>query len=118
MIETKRPINVHKAYHAHVYFDESTLRHAEDLCERAASRFSLKMGRVHQKLVGPHPRWSCQIVFSSKHFDGLIKCLNEERNGLTVLVHGVTGDDMKDHTDYAYWLGDSVALDLSVFDAK
>jgi DOPA 4,5-dioxygenase len=75
----------------------------------------LKIGRVHQKLVGPHPRWSCQIAFTSKDFEPLIKWLDDNRAGLTVFVHALTGDDLKDHTDYAYWLGDSVDLDLSLF---
>ncbi|WP_246616340.1 DOPA 4,5-dioxygenase family protein [Thaumasiovibrio subtropicus] len=26
-----------------------------------------------------------------------------------------TGDDLTDHTDYAYWLGDAVELDLRLF---
>ena len=36
--------------------------------------------------------------------------------GLTVLVHGLTGDDLADHTEHAAWLGEPVELDLSVFD--
>jgi len=56
----RRPVNMHKAYHAHVYFDEATHAFAADLCQRAGQRFGLRVGRVHQELVGPHPRWSCQ----------------------------------------------------------
>ncbi len=117
MIEIKRPSNIHKAYHAHVYFDSETLDFATSLCNRAGERFGLKVGRVHQKPVGPHPKWSCQITFASKHFDEFIPWLNENRNGLTILVHALTGDDLKDHTDYAYWLGSSVELNLSIFGA-
>jgi len=29
-------------------------------------------------------------------------------------VHALTGDDLADHTTYAYWLGDAVELDLSM----
>jgi len=110
-----RPVNKHRAYHAHVYFDETSHEFARDLCEQAGEKFGLKIGRVHQKLVGPHPRWSCQIAFTSKDFEPLIKWLDDNRAGLTVFVHALTGDDLKDHTDYAYWLGDSVDLDLSLF---
>jgi len=48
-----------KGYHAHVYFDASTIDQARALCEQAAQLFPLKMGRVHERPVGPHPDWSC-----------------------------------------------------------
>jgi DOPA 4,5-dioxygenase len=112
MSEPKRPINVHKAYHAHVYFDQASLAFAEDLCEKAGQQFGLTVGRVHQKLVGPHTRWSCQIAFGRKDFENLVPWLDRNRDGLSILVHGLTGDDIKDHTDFAYWLGDEVELDL------
>jgi aromatic ring-cleaving dioxygenase len=73
------------------------------------------MGRVHEKRVGPHPRWSCQLAFDSTQFDALIAWLDGHREGLTVFVHGVTGDDLADHTVHASWLGEPVELDLSVF---
>ena len=111
----KRPVNSHQAYHAHVYFEQPNLALATALCEQAGQRFNVKIGRVHQKNVGPHPMWSCQIIFAAKHFDGLVPWLDENRQGLTVLVHGLTGNDLDDHTVYAYWLGDSAELDVSMF---
>ncbi|MEL0630893.1 DOPA 4,5-dioxygenase family protein [Psychromonas aquatilis] len=42
----------------------------------------------------------------------------KERNGLTVLVHALTGDNLKDHTEHAYWLGHPVALNLSIFQSN
>ena len=111
----RRPENIHKGYHAHVYFDKDTLSFATTLCEEAGARFGLHVGRVHQKPVGPHPLWSCQITFGRKHFDQFIPWLDENRKDLTVFVHALTGDDLKDHTEYAYWLGDSVELNLSMF---
>ena len=53
-----RPVNNHRAYHSPVYFDETSHEFARDICEQAVVKFGLKIGRVHQKLVGPHPRWS------------------------------------------------------------
>ena len=117
MNEVRRPVNSHKGYHAHVYFERETLEFATSLCEQAGELFGLKIGRIHQKPIGPHMKWSCQITFASKHFEEFIPWLNNNRNGLTVFVHGLTGDDLKDHTEYAYWLGDSVELNLSAFDA-
>ena len=39
------------------------------------------------------------------------------RNGLTILVPALTGDGLKNHTDYAYRLGDEVELTFSIFDS-
>lgn len=116
MSNVRRPVNVHKGYHAHVYFDESTKAHAQPLCQEAGRGFKLRVGHFHQQLVGPHPRWSCQITFGSRDFDRFIPWLDEHRGTLTVLVHALTGDDLKDHTEFAYWLGEPVPLNLGFFD--
>ncbi|WP_339670167.1 DOPA 4,5-dioxygenase family protein [Dasania marina] len=115
MNAVQRPVNNYKAYHAHVYFDEHSVAYAAALCAEAGERFGLQIGRVHEKLVGPHPRWSCQIIFGTRDFDAFIPWLDERRNGLSVLVHALTGNDLNDHTLYAYWLGDSVELNLAMF---
>ena len=111
----KRPVNVHEGYHAHVYFDAQTVAFATQLCRRAGQLFGLSVGRVHQQLVGPHTRWSCQISFYKRDFERFIPWLDDNRQGLSVLVHGCTGEHLKDHTAYAYWLGEAVDLDLSIF---
>lgn len=115
MIPPKRPINSHDNYHAHVYFTRETLDFASSLCHQAGETFGLDIGRVNQKPVGPHPLWSCQILFTSADFEALIPWLEQHREELNVLVHPVTGDDLLDHTEYAYWLGDSVTLNLAGF---
>jgi aromatic ring-cleaving dioxygenase len=111
----KSPVNIHDNYHAHVYFEQETLVLATHLCEKAGDLFTLKVGRVHQNPIGPHPKWSCQITFSSNDFEQFIPWLEENRQGLSVLVHALTGDNLQDHTDYAYWLGKEVDLRLDIF---
>ncbi len=115
MTNDKYPINIHKAYHAHVYFDERSRKQARLLCDSIKQLFTLKVGRFHEGAIGPHPVGSCQISFGTKDFDEFIGWLENHRNGLTILIHGQTGDDLKDHTEYAYWLGESMELDLSLF---
>jgi len=75
------------------------------------------MGRVHQKLVGPHPHWSCQLEFDSAQFEGLIPWLDAHRNDLTILVHALTGRHIEDHTVHASWLGQPAVLNLAHFEA-
>lgn len=55
------------------------------------------------------------VSFDSTQFDRLIPWLESERHGLDVFVHGVTGDDLADHTSHASWLGQFAALKLDMF---
>ncbi len=104
-----------QGYHAHVYFDAATLEQARQLCENAADLFEVERGRVHQKPVGPHPCWSCQLAFSPSQFANVVPWLAMHRDGLTVLVHPQSGDELRDHRDYALWMGEIETLDLSRF---
>jgi aromatic ring-cleaving dioxygenase len=112
---TPRPENLYDRYHAHVYFDAATVERATALCHQAGTQFNLPVGHVHCQPVGPHPSWSCQITFKAEDFEAFISWLDLERHGLTILVHGVTGNDLADHTDHATWLGEAQALNLAMF---
>jgi DOPA 4,5-dioxygenase len=115
MTSPQKPQNLHDKYHAHVYFDQSSLEMATVLSETITEKFGLHVGRVHQKPVGPHTKWSFQILFFREDFDALIPWLDSVRGELSVLVHADTGDDLIDHTTYAYWLGKQVPLNLDGF---
>lgn len=104
-----------RGYHAHIYFDASTIAQARTLCEAAAQRFGVAMGRVHERPVGPHPDWSCQLAFAPAVFADIVPWLALHRNGLVVFVHPVCDDnEVLDHTDRAIWMGAVRPLDLSV----
>ncbi len=107
-------ISLIKGYHAHVYFDESTFEQAKALCEEAGKLFQVTVGRMHSQPVGPHPCWSCQLAFDSSKYADLLSWLALNRNGLTILIHTLTGNDLKDHTDYAAWMGEPQILNLDV----
>jgi DOPA 4,5-dioxygenase len=109
----QRPVNSHRAYHAHVYFGPGTVVQARELTDEAGRRFNVAVGRLHEKNVGPHPKWSRQLAFSSEVFDELVPWLEANRGELDILVHALSGDAIEDHTKYAYWLGNDHTLDLS-----
>jgi DOPA 4,5-dioxygenase len=104
-----------QGYHAHVYFNADTVDQARALCEEATQRFGLKMGRVHERPVGPHPDWSCQLAFEHAQLADVTLWLALNRKGLVVLLHPLTGDDLADHTEHAIWMGAVRALDVSIF---
>ena len=105
-----------QGYHAHVYFAADTLEQARLLCETATRLFAVSMGHVHERPVGPHPDWSCQLAFRPQLFGELVPWLMQHRDGLTVLVHPITGHELRDHRDWSLWLGQARPLDLSTLD--
>lgn len=76
-----------KGYYAHVYFEADTLDQARALCEEATQLFLLKMGRVHQRPVGPHPDWSCQLAFDPQYIGVVLPWLALNRKGLVIFLH-------------------------------
>ena len=104
-------------WHAHVYFDADSADFAGALCERVSARYALPMGRVHRRLVGPHPRWSCQLTIAPDRFAPVIAWLAMNRNGLTVFVHPNSGEELADHRDRAIWLGSIETLNLAALGA-
>lgn len=103
-----------RGYHAHVYFDADTVAKARALCEAARDRFGVVMGRVHERPVGPHPMWSCQLAATPEQFAQLLPWLALNRDGLIVFAHPETGHDLEDHRDHGIWLGTGLDLDLGV----
>lgn len=103
-------------YHAHVYFDAETVECARAVCRAASDKFAVTMGRVHEKCVGPHPMWSCQLGFAPEVFDQVIPWLALNRDGLIVFVHPDTGEHLPDHRDRAIWMGGYLPLKLEIFD--
>lgn len=103
-------------YHAHVYFDAQSLGKAREVCEAAGRTFALAVGRMHERNVGPHPRWSCQLAFPPELFGAVIPWLALHRRGLTVFIHPETGDALADHTAHAMWMGEMLELNLKALE--
>lgn len=104
-----------QGYHSHIYFDADTLAQAECLIHDISDLCPMVIGRVHQKPVGPHPMWSCQIAYGAEWFATIMPWLALNRDGLIVFTHPMTGDDLADHRDYAIWMGQPQPLNLSIF---
>ena len=107
-----------ESFHAHVYFDAETREPARALREEIERTFDVEMGRWHEKLVGPHPRWSYQVAFRPALFGDFVPWLMLNRRGLTIFLHPNTGDDLADHRDHPTWMGELLPLDLSIFEKE
>ncbi|OHX10461.1 4,5-dioxygenase [Chromobacterium sphagni] len=99
-------------FHAHVYFDASHQTQAKRLWDAIQSRFDVTARYWREAAFGPHPSGAYQVDFSAALFGELVPWLMLHREGLDILVHPLSGDDVEDHTDYAMWLGAPVALDV------
>ncbi len=111
-----KDIDAITGWHAHVYFDAASKPAARALCEAAVERFGIAMGRMHDGPVGPHPTGSCQLSVPPSAFAEVIPWLALNRGALTVFAHAESGDALADHTRHVLWLGESVSLDLSIFE--
>lgn len=108
-----------KDYHIHIYYSAETKPKAEALRAKLEAAFpQATYGRWHDKPVGPHPEWSYQVHFPVELFAQIVPFIALERDGLTVLVHPNTGDDLADHRDYAFWMGSMPSLNLSIFEKE
>jgi DOPA 4,5-dioxygenase len=111
---TIQPLDTIQSYHAHIYFDGAEQRRvAEVVREEIARRFSVLMGRWHDRLVGPHTRPMYQVAFSPAEFARFVPWLMVNRRGLAVLVHPNTGRPKADHMIHALWLGEILDINAA-----
>lgn len=102
-----------ESWHAHIYFDAARREAAASLRRAAGEAFpSVELGRMHERPVGPHPRWSCQLAFPAASLGDVLPWLVEHRGDLTLFVHPNTGQSLEDHRDRGLWMGEMLPLNL------
>lgn len=99
-------------YHVHVYYDPTSRDRAARV-RAGLEQFNVRLGRWHDQPVGPHPQGMYQVAFLPEEFPRIVPWLMLNRDGLDVLVHPETGDDVADHTMHAMWLGQKLELDIA-----
>lgn len=102
-------------YHFHIYFDRGQLAQVEYITDQLNQFESLKIGRIRENPVGPHPTGSCQITVPGEQLAAMVNWFLLNRNGLDIFVHAVSGDDLRDHTEYVFWIGRSQTINLDFF---
>ncbi|UFP96466.1 DOPA 4,5-dioxygenase family protein [Gloeobacter morelensis] len=102
-------------FHAHVYYDPGSREVAARVRKALEERFTVQLGRWHDGPIGPHPKSMYQVAFLPDQFDEIVPWLMLHREGLDILVHPETGDDLADHRHHALWLGEKLALNFECF---
>lgn len=63
------------------------------------------------RVAGPHPVAQRQVILRKESFAAdLVPWLMFNRQGLNILIHPLTDDEVEDHTEHAVWLGTPVGL--------
>jgi aromatic ring-cleaving dioxygenase len=108
-------------WHAHVYYEAAQRAEAEALRGRFAGLTGadsepqfLYVGRMVDGPIGPHPLPQFESHFAERWCEEVMAMI--EPTGLRALIHPLTDDDLADHTVDAQWIGEPLALDLSVLD--
>ena len=105
-----------RGFHAHIYFDPHQVEAARAFAEAAHELTGCAVGHFHEAPIGPHPRGSCQLSMKPSQFATFAPWAASQRGALTIFAHGLSGDDLADHTHHVVWFGPSEQLDLSIFD--
>lgn len=99
-------------FHAHIYFDPANRDAAARVREGLSTRFEVQLGRWHDLPIGPHPKAMYQVAFLPNQFDKVVPWLMLNHEGLDILIHPETGDDVGDHADRSLWIGEKLELDI------
>jgi aromatic ring-cleaving dioxygenase len=100
-------------YHAHIYYDLATTRAvAERVCAEIGEKFAVEIEGFRDTPIGPHPISNVLVIFRPEQFAQVVPYLMLNRAGLDILVHPLTSDAVEDHSSFAVWLGNPVALKL------
>jgi len=103
-------------FHSHVYFTEKTYDQALAFHDEFKKlNVPKQISGLHKQLLGPHPFWMFEVDFKVENFLEMIAFMQKHRNGLSILVHPLSGNALLDHTDYAMFLGQKEDLNLAIF---
>ena len=100
-----------RGYHVHIYYHDTTEANAKDLHDQLVARFGGQPSRPQfTGIAGPHPVPQVQVIFRKDAFTDVVPWLMFNRQGLDILVHPLTDDEVEDHTTHAVWIGKPVDL--------
>lgn len=104
-------------FDVHVYFlqsDPFQTQFATELWERVRREFpELRIYKLWDRPIGPHYTGMFEVnLFTPEQFGAFIPWLVINRGPLSALLHPNTGDDVRDHSQRATWLGEQLPLNL------
>lgn len=105
-----------RGYHIHFYCQLGQISLAQQIREKLLSELTVinGAGPVRTRPVGPHPLPMFEAWFAPEGFEEVRQWAIQNRQGLSVMIHPITGDDYRDHAEGAQWLGEELPLNLEI----
>lgn len=107
-----------ESFHAHVYFTAETRAFAQNFLNQIVRELGPILryaGNLIDRPIGPHPVPMFEIDFLPEHYQTVTNFLRAHHGELSILVHPQTGEDLKDHSVHAVWIGKPLPLKLDIF---
>ncbi len=112
-----QPTDIIEDWHVHVYYGPETKASAEAIRADVEQHLpGLKLGRMHDGPVGPHPEGSFQVLIPNGRLAEAASWFALNRRGHTILLHPNTSDNLKDHRDYPIWFGAAPKINYEMFE--
>jgi aromatic ring-cleaving dioxygenase len=99
-------------FHAHVFFDPDKPEWARKACAELPEATGAAVTCWYDRPGGPLPGAQFQVELTSTQLGAVTEWLMLHREGMSVLLHPDTGDDLLDHTAHAVWFGTPLELRL------
>jgi DOPA 4,5-dioxygenase len=112
MSDTSIDIRAIIGWHCHVYFTPETRATAVRLNDAVQNEFRIWDYRWLDQGNPMHPAPMFRFQFLREDLGRFIEWITLNRDGLSVLVHAITGDNYFDHDYNAIWIGKPLTLDL------
>ena len=105
-----------RGYHIHFYCRPEQTELAQKIREKLLRELPIIAGAgpVRSRPVGPHPTPMFEAWFPPEGLSEVKTWAVANRQGLSVMIHPLTGNDYEDHALHAQWLGDVLPLNLEI----
>ncbi len=106
-----------QGYHIHFYCTPEYI----PLCNSVRSKLIAEVkglggaGPVRSLPIGPHPLPMFEAWFGGELLSEIVEWTLRNREGLPVLIHPITGNDLDDHALHGIWIGEKLNLKLEIF---
>jgi aromatic ring-cleaving dioxygenase len=102
-------------FHLHVYYDLDDLPTGIEVHRDLLKGLTCidGCGPVKRVPVGPHPKPSFEVWFQNSHLGEVVLWVLQNRRGLSALIHPLTKNEIRDHSEHAVWIGSPLTLDFT-----
>lgn len=101
-------------YHAHIYWTDQISRAMAIGIRERLDELGCTLGQIRDRPVGPHARPMYQAAYPDIIKGDVEAFLQDNSEGLSILLHTDTGQHVRDHTEGARWIGTQLSLDLEL----